>query len=155
MQRRLLTTCGLWCALVLLATPLDALVLVKDGRPACIVVISDEPSEAARRAAADLVLWIEKVSGASTPVQMESEVSRSSDDVLVLVGDSKRSRGLNIDPSKFDLEEFVIRTTEGTLAIVGDDDQGHLRARVAGVIHIVEHLHDVRLFVEHLEDGCL
>ena len=148
MQRRLLTTCGLWCALVLLATPLDALVLVKDGRPACIVVISDEPSEAARRAAADLVLWIEKVSGASTSVQTESEVSRSSDDVLVLVGDSKRSRGLNIDPSKFDLEEFVIRTTEGTLAIVGDDESPDGRALAGtqlGVDYFAEEVLGVRV----------
>lgn len=99
----------------------DPLRLVVEGEPASILVLADEPTEAAREAAEALGTWIEKMSGARLPVLRESDVAPDPESALILVGDTKRTRGLGIDPDELGLEEVRIRTFPGAVAVVGDD----------------------------------
>ncbi len=95
--------------------------LVAEGEPAAILVLADTPAEAAREAAGALRTWIEKMSGARLPVLHESDVAPDPESVLILVGDTERTRALDIDPEGLGLEEVRIRTFPGAVAVVGDD----------------------------------
>ena len=95
--------------------------LVEGGEPAAILVLADEPTGAAREAAGVLRTWIEKMSGARLPLLHESDVAPDPESVLILVGDTGRTRALGIDPEGLGLEEVRVRTFPGAVAVVGDD----------------------------------
>ena len=98
-----------------------ALPLVIGGEPVSILVLSDEPTEAAREAAGALRTWIEKMSGARLPVLHESDVAPNPASTLILVGETERTRALGIDPEGLGLEEVRVRTFPGAVAVLGDD----------------------------------
>jgi hypothetical protein len=100
---------------------LDAVTHVRDGRPVCTIVTANDPNPAAREAATDLQMWLRKASGADVPISAESRVPQDSKGALVLVGDTRRTRALGINPDELKLEEYRLRTLPGTLVIVGND----------------------------------
>ena len=49
---------------VLTASPVTAFTLVKDGQPACSIILAEKPSEGAKIAAMELQTYVERISGA-------------------------------------------------------------------------------------------
>src|SRR4051812_46805293 len=82
----------------------DSVTLVRDGRPSCTIVTADRPTPSAQQAAADLQMWIRKASGATVPILGESKAPEDPDQAVVLVGDTRRTRALGIEPDKVDRE---------------------------------------------------
>jgi hypothetical protein len=99
----------------------DAVTLVRDGRPASVIVTADEPTPAARQGASDLQMWLERASGATVPIRTESQMPQDPNIALVLVGDTKRTRAQGIKPDELQLEEHRVRSFPGTLVLIGDD----------------------------------
>ena len=100
-----------------------AVTLVRDGRAASVIVVADKPSQAARRGAVELQMWLRKMTGATAPIQPESRVAKDADETLILVGDTKRTTELGITSASLALEEIRIRTFPKTLVLVGDDER--------------------------------
>ncbi|MCX8038155.1 MAG: DUF4838 domain-containing protein [Candidatus Sumerlaeia bacterium] len=121
MMRRVLA--AVLAAMVLAPCVGAAAVLVRDGRPASVIVLADKPTRAARAAANELQMWIEKISGARIPIRMEKDLPPATNDWLILVGDTHRTRALGLDPAKFALEEIRIQTFPGALVLIGDDER--------------------------------
>ncbi len=126
--------------------------LVEDGQPRAIIVTGNAPSAATRQAVDDLRMWLRAVSGADLLVRTESEIGDATDGAaprgLVLVGDTKRTRALGIDPDALDLEEVVVRAFPGALVITGDDarpDGLPLRGSVLAVDVFAEEVLGVRM----------
>lgn len=102
----------------------DDLALVKDGKPSATVVISASANDKVKVASADLVTYIEKMSGAKLPLVTDDQ---KTDGALVLVGRSKLTDTMELDiPSGFTSERrdegFVIRCNGNRLVLAGNDD---------------------------------
>jgi hypothetical protein len=98
-----------------------SLTLVRNGLPASVIVVADTASPSTMQGANDLQMWIKKASGAVVPITKESGMAKGTKNTLILVGDTKLTRGMGIDPIRFALEEFEIKTFPGRLVIIGDD----------------------------------
>jgi hypothetical protein len=106
--------------------------IVRDGQPTSVIIVADEPTEAARLGAAELQLWLRKMSGATVPILPESQISNDARKTLILVGDTRRTAALGLRSAAFELEEFRIRTfhnglaarsTSRALVLIGDDER--------------------------------
>jgi hypothetical protein len=65
----------------------ENLVLVRDGRPACVIVTASTPSRPAAAAAAELQAYLKKASGAEVPVKKEDALTADERaGTLVVVG---------------------------------------------------------------------
>lgn len=99
-------------------------VIVRDGVPCAAIVISDTPSESARRAANELQRVIARMSGAPLPILGESEV-RPEGHVWILVGRSSLVTEKDI-PSGEDRdhsrEGFIIRVGTDRVILAGNED---------------------------------
>jgi hypothetical protein len=111
---------SLW---ILIDQALADVTLVRDGKPAAVIVIADKPTAAARQGARDLQDWLRKASGATLPIRREGQLDDAHDGALVLVGASKRTAALGFRPAEFDLEEIRIETHPGALVLIGDDER--------------------------------
>lgn len=124
------------------------LTLVEDGRPTCVIVIADEASAAASQAAGDLQMWLRRSTGATVPIQRESEYSTTSGVCRVLIGDTTETRSLGIEAEELGLEEIVVQSFEEALVITGDDERPDgvpLRGTVLAVDVFVEDILGVRM----------
>ena len=113
------------------------LVLVADGRPKAVVVLSDIPSRSAVQAADTLVSLVEKSSGAKLPVAREHDLAelRLADGklqaivrgqepaVFVLVGDSRIARQLGASSDGLGPGGTLLRTCPNALVLLGTDDK--------------------------------
>lgn len=106
--------------MTLLVVPARAdLTLVDNGAPACTIVIPADASEIAAYAAAELQGYLQKMSGADVPVVAEGESDVGG--VRVLVGPCGATAALGIDVDALGAEEFIVRTTDDALVLVGAD----------------------------------
>ncbi len=124
-----------------------AVVLISNGEPTSTIVIADRPTEAAREGAADLRMWLRKSSGATIEIISESEVPEATEEVLILVGDSERTRALGVDSGALAIEEFVIQAFPRALVILGDDERPdglQLRGTLAAVNTFVDEILGVK-----------
>lgn len=97
-------------------------VLVREGKPACTIVTADDPSPSAREAADDLQIWLRKSSGADVPIVVESKAPAGPESTAILVGDTKRTRALGIDPGRLGREEILLKTASNhALVVLGND----------------------------------
>lgn len=122
--------------------------LVENGRPASIIVVADNPTAAAQQGAEDLQMWLRRMSGATVPIKAESEIQEAEKGGLILVGDTKRSRTLGINPNQLDMEEIIIQTFPGALVIIGDDqrpDGFELKGALFAVNTFAEEVLGIRL----------
>ncbi|MDO8586578.1 MAG: DUF4838 domain-containing protein [Armatimonadota bacterium] len=98
--------------------------LVKDGKPACSIILADKPSEGAKIAAQELRTYVKMISGAELEIHAESE---SIPGARVLVGRGKLTDaipGLKIPEGltrAFREEGFVIYCKDDTLVLAGND----------------------------------
>ncbi len=122
-----------------------ALDIVSGGESAHAIVIPDEPVESVTYAAAELQTYLQRITGAETPIVSEAdapEVSR------IFVGPCAATAAAGIDTPKW--ERFVARVVGGDLFIVGGDTEGTALDRATrtgtlyGVYGILERFGGVR-----------
>jgi hypothetical protein len=111
---------------VSLASFASALTLVRDGKPVSIIVTGDEPTPAQQKAAEELQYHLQRMSGALVPIVAEKDLG-DTNDTLILVGQSAKLGAMGIDTSKLEKETFIVKTTNGTLILAGEDG-GSVRA---------------------------
>ncbi len=97
--------------------------LVTDGHTLANIVTSDRPGPVAKYAAEELALHIEKATGVRLSIVPESASADGAFVNHVYVGDSKAVRAAGIDVGKLAAEAFVMRTSEHSLFIAGNDKQ--------------------------------
>lgn len=115
---------------VLLATG-EGLMLVKDGQPNAVIVTTGSPQ--ALKAAAEIRLYLERMSGATLPIVQEPEAPPRRLPVTIAVGHTHLAaeRGIALpsgfnevvgDPDVFEEEGFAIRTGEDWIVLGGNED---------------------------------
>ena len=108
----------------------SAATLVKGGKPTAVIVTSDKPKKSVLYAVEELQWHVQKSTGLMLKALKESAVKDTAQ-TLVLVGPSRLTKQMGIDPEKLPSEGYVIRATKKRLALVGrDEDYG--RSRYAG-----------------------
>lgn len=112
--------------------------MVKEGKPAAVIVTGGAAGELTRYAAAELQSYIEKLSGAHLPTITEAQLSsRSATEPILVVGTTEQTALLreiaasgSINSGGLNKEGFVIRTLiwkeRPVVALVGADEAGAL-----------------------------
>ena len=112
----LLVAGGVWGRSVMAAE----VSLVTGGKPRATIVLSDKPTSASQLAAFELQHFVEKISGARLPIVREP---KRVEGMVVLVGESRRSRALGMDQKGLALQEYVVKTHPDGLLLMGHDGQ--------------------------------
>ncbi len=100
-----------------------ALVLVRDGRPACVIVTASTPSRPAAAAAAELQAYLKKASGAEVPVKKEDALTADERaGTLVVVGAAQLAAEAGARTDALPPEGFLMRTVGRRLVLAGRDD---------------------------------
>jgi len=92
--------------------------LSRDGKPAATIVVVKDATRAAQFAAAELRWHLKQITGGDFLVATDD---RPVEGLAILVGDSKRVRGMGIDPDSLKMQEYLIRFTPEALVLVGRD----------------------------------
>ncbi|HEX72129.1 MAG TPA: DUF4838 domain-containing protein [Candidatus Hydrogenedentes bacterium] len=95
-----------------------AFTLAKDGRPACAIVVSANPTPAARLAALELQWHIMKITGAELPIRTDNEPVAGP---RVLVGESAATRALGYKGADFAPQEYLVAFRPDALILIGRD----------------------------------
>ncbi len=104
----------------------NAVTLVRDGKPVASIVIAKDADKVARFAATDLQYHIELITGATLPIVTDDKPVRGT---RVMVGASRATRALDIDPSIFDNPQVgLVKFVDNGIVIIGRDkpDKGRL-----------------------------
>jgi hypothetical protein len=94
--------------------------LVRDGKVCAVMVTGVKPSPVAAYAVEELVSHVKKATGQQLPVTVETDVPAGYD-TRVFVGVSDAARKQGIDADKLAIEEYVLRTVDNDLFIVGKE----------------------------------
>ena len=97
------------------ATPFP---IVRDGKPACSILIAAQPSRAAEFAALELQSHVLKMTGVELPV-CRDDVPASGPQILV--GDSQATRALGLRGADFASQEYLIAFRPQALVLIGRD----------------------------------
>ena len=98
--------------------------LVKNGKSNAAIVIADDAVFSARYAADELASYIEKATGAKLPVLKESKSKQFKS--AIYVGNTAAARKIGLTPDKFPQESFTIQEKNGSVYIVGGEDNSKL-----------------------------
>jgi hypothetical protein len=98
-------------------SPAD-LTLVRDGQPACAIVLAKEATRAARSAAVELQNNLRLMSGAEVPIAYDDDPPQGT---RILVGDSSLTAALGLNSDDFDIEQILVRVIGNDLIVMGDD----------------------------------
>jgi len=108
--------------------------LVKDGKPACAIVIADKAGDNAKTAAQELQTYVEKISGARLPILTDAAPGQAP---KVLVGRSRLTEAIpalkipdGVTP-KLREEGYILRTTPDALVLAGNDTFPYYGTRYA------------------------
>jgi len=116
-------------------------VIVKDGKPAAVIVTAAKPSESAARAAAELQKFVALMSGATLSIQTDATVQPAAQPLL-LVGKSLLVKGVEIpsgNDRNFSREGFVIKTA-GNQVILAGNEVGDYRGTEYAVYRLLDRL---------------
>ena len=95
-----------------------ALCLAAEGEPRATIVVAKDASDLQRLPADELQEYIRKISGALLPIADDTKTPRGN---LILVGASRLTREMGIDPSRLAGDSFLIKTAPGRLVLAGHD----------------------------------
>ncbi|MFB3789641.1 MAG: DUF4838 domain-containing protein [bacterium] len=96
----------------------EGLSLAVNGTPACAIVLSENPTPAARLAALEFQYHLLKITGAELPIRADSENVQGA---RVLIGESAATRALGIAGTDFAPQEYLIAFRPQTLILIGRD----------------------------------
>ena len=108
-------------------TPGPELTLASSGASAYRIIIPARPTSVEKKAAADLSLWLEAMTGVSLPVDSEE---KSTEGPVIAVGRTQRLARARITDAATDLgrEGYGIGTKDGDLLLWGGDGRGAVNA---------------------------
>lgn len=93
--------------------------LVEDGQPRASIVIAPEPTRMQQLAAEELQKYVKKISGAELPIGTEPLADLP---MTVYVGQSDYTRELGLTTEGLDFGAYRIKSGDGYLALLGNDD---------------------------------
>ena len=135
------------CVALVLGAALSAadaasVTLVRDGRPASIIVTADRPVDAQAEAAKELREHLRLMSGAGIPIVRESGLRATNGTALILVGQSKRLLAHGLDTTRLKPETFVVRTQGNVLMLASDDGRDSKTTRTGTLWAVYDFLQD-------------
>ena len=95
-------------------------VLTRQGKPACMIVVSENPTPAARLAAFEFQYHVLKMTGAELPIRTDNEKPIGP---RVLIGGSAATRDMGFKGADFGRQEYLIGFRPETLILIGRDWQ--------------------------------
>ncbi|MBQ9358988.1 MAG: hypothetical protein IJT95_05540, partial [Abditibacteriota bacterium] len=113
-------------AVLLSAAPCFGCVLVKEGRPAAVIVTGPDATEPEKNAARELQSYIEQISGA----RLEIQQSPSEELNNVCMGQTALTKSLvpDFDWDSLKRDGILIKSSPDTLILAGDRPAGTLYA---------------------------
>ena len=96
--------------------------IVRGGKATAVVVTADDPTGVARYAARELVQHVRKATGQQLKIVKESKIPTGFAS-RIFVGVTKAAGKQGIDAAKMKPDEYVLRTANGDLYIVGKEDR--------------------------------
>lgn len=100
----------------------QAVTVVDNGKPNGVIIIAEKPTIAANLAALELQYHIEKITGATLPIQSDTHKTNTSG-IHILVGESDGTRKLDLRSEDFKSQEYLIKIDEKTIILMGRDWQ--------------------------------
>ena len=92
--------------------------IVRDGKPACTIVVADAAQPSARLAALELQYHLLKATGAEVPIRKEGEAPAGR---KILVGDTAATRALGWRGDTMPAQEYLIAIRPEALVLLGRD----------------------------------
>jgi len=117
----------------------DSLVLVQNGKAHAVIVIADQPALSAQEAASALQTVIQQMTGVLLPIQTESDFKGDATAVLVGMSQLAKRMGIDVKQARIAGDQYVIRTDEQQIALVGNDD-GERRGSAYAVYDLLQRL---------------
>ena len=96
----------------------ERIVLVKNGIPESTIILARHPTRSAQFAAFDLQHYVKRITGTIIPIVKYGEPESG---IKIFVGESKGTKGLGINAHNFEDQQYEIKFTGDTIAIVGRD----------------------------------
>ena len=95
-----------------------SLLLVREGQPACTIVLAKEATRAAQFAAYELQWHLKQITGAEVPIARDGAAVAGT---RILVGESAATAALGLQAGSLGLQQYVIRFLPNTLMLAGRD----------------------------------
>lgn len=92
--------------------------LVREGKPACTIILAESPTPASRLAAFELQSHVLKMTGAELPIRSDREKISGP---RILIGDSAVAKEKGFQGSNFKPQEYLIAFQPDTLILIGRD----------------------------------
>ena len=84
----------------------NEITLVKDGKANATIVIASDPSPAADLASIEVQYFVEQMTGAKLPIATDSKGTNGN---KILIGESRHTKKLGLDVSKYHQMESLIK----------------------------------------------
>ena len=107
-------------AIALPTVSASGMILVREGKPVCIIVTGNNPVPSQNVAAEELQYHLEKMTGAVVPIVAEKDLGPT-DAILILVGQSNLLKSKGIDTTQLKRETFIVKTMDNVLILAGED----------------------------------
>jgi hypothetical protein len=128
-------------------SPTSVFTLVQSGAPACVIVIAERPSPAARLAAYELQHHLFKSTGVDVPIRADSERVEG---LRMLVGESAATRQLDIRGLDFKPQEYLVAFRSNAIVLIGRDwTDSEANRRVSGRSTTDETLQQLRHRIDY------
>lgn len=92
--------------------------IVRDGKPACSILIADNPTPAARLAALELQSHILKMTGVDLPISHDGAPLSGPH---IMIGESIATRALGVRSLDFEPQEYLVGFRPDALVLIGRD----------------------------------
>jgi len=134
----------------------NELTLVKEGKPACVIVIPGAASSITKDAAAEMRDGLRRISGADVPIKAEKDLSTTERAAtLIAVGEGDLARECGVDAKSLKPEGFHIKTIGNRLVLVGRENAYDGESREQGTYYAAIALLENQLGVRWLWPGPL
>lgn len=122
--------------------------LAREGVPACTIVISENPTPAARLASLELQFHVMKITGAELSIRTDREQVSGP---RVLIGESAATRELGFKGPDFAPQEYLIGFRPDTLILIGRDweDTEANRAELGRPMSCGDTMADTRQWIDY------
>lgn len=100
------------------AQELERFALVREGKPACTIIIAEKPTPSARLAALELQCHVLKITGVEIPI---ANAGQPVEGRRILVGESLATRQLGLRSADFKPQEYLLAFRPQTIILMGRD----------------------------------
>ncbi|MCC6579412.1 MAG: DUF4838 domain-containing protein [Phycisphaeraceae bacterium] len=101
------------------------LTLVRDGQPACAIVIARQATRAAQLGAYEVQAHLKAITGATVPILTDDDPAATNQSrgsrVRILIGDSACTRALGFKAESFTAQQYAVNTLGDDIVLMGRD----------------------------------